>query len=100
MADIDYKCNICLVILNTGYIFSPTTGKYGPEMTPYLDTFHAVSLTKSQSEFDILSIEMKQTERDNYCICLDSRRLRVYTSPQLMKMMRHYLSLMQQKIAV
>ena len=62
--------------------------------------FSAVSLTKSQSKFDILSIEMKQTERDNYCICLDSRRLRVYTSPQLMKMIRHYLSLMQQKIAV
>ena len=23
-------------------IFSPNTGKYGPEKTPYLDTFHAV----------------------------------------------------------
>ena len=23
-------------------IFSPNTGKYGPEITPYLDTFHAV----------------------------------------------------------
>ena len=22
--------------------FSPNTGKYGPEITPYLDTFHAV----------------------------------------------------------
>ena len=22
--------------------FSPTTGKYRPEKTPYLDTFHAV----------------------------------------------------------
>ena len=22
--------------------FSPNTGKYGPEKTPYLDTFHAV----------------------------------------------------------
>ena len=85
MADIDYKCNICLVIPNTGYIFSLNTGKYGPEITPYLDTFHAVSLTKSQSEFDILSIEMKQTKRDNYCICLDSRRLHVYTRSQLMK---------------
>ena len=21
--------------------FSPNTGKYGPEITPYLDTFHA-----------------------------------------------------------
>ena len=23
--------------------FSPNTGKYGPEKTPHLDTFHAVS---------------------------------------------------------
>ena len=29
--------------LNTEiYIFSPNTGKYGPGITPYLDTFHAV----------------------------------------------------------
>ena len=25
-------------------IFSPNTKKYGPEKTPYLDTFHAVSI--------------------------------------------------------
>ena len=25
-------------------VFSPNTGKYGPEKTPYLDTFHAVTL--------------------------------------------------------
>ena len=23
-------------------VFSPNTGKYGPEITPYLSTFHAV----------------------------------------------------------
>ena len=23
-------------------VFSPDTGKYGPEKTPYFDTFHAV----------------------------------------------------------
>ena len=23
-------------------VFSPNTGKYGPEKTPYLDTFHSV----------------------------------------------------------
>ena len=23
-------------------VFSPTVGKYGPEETPYLDTFHAI----------------------------------------------------------
>ena len=26
-------------------VFSPNTGKYGPETTPYLDTFHAVNVT-------------------------------------------------------
>ena len=26
-------------------IFSPNTGKYGQEKTPYLDTFHAVIVT-------------------------------------------------------
>ena len=26
------------------FVFSPNTGKYGPEKTPYIDTFHAVKL--------------------------------------------------------
>ena len=26
-------------------VFSPSAGKYGPEKTPYLDTFHAVKLS-------------------------------------------------------
>ena len=26
-------------------LFSPNTGKYGPEKTPYLDTFHTVLAT-------------------------------------------------------
>ena len=25
-------------------VFSSNTGKYGPEITPYLDTFHAVAV--------------------------------------------------------
>ena len=25
------------------FVFSPNTGKYGPEYTPYLDTFHVVN---------------------------------------------------------
>ena len=36
--------------LNTGIypinsVFSPNTGKYGPEITPYFGTFHAVTVT-------------------------------------------------------
>ena len=31
--------------LNTErYVFSPNAGKYGPGETPYLDTFHAVTI--------------------------------------------------------
>ena len=32
--------------LNTEYlsVFSPNAGRYGPEKTPYLDTFHAVMI--------------------------------------------------------
>ena len=36
--------------LNTE-IFGPNTGKYGPEKTPYLDTFHAVSVSKFSVNF-------------------------------------------------
>ena len=31
-------------------VFSPNTGKYGPEITPYLDTFQAVSPKCGKSE--------------------------------------------------
>ena len=30
------------------FLFSPNTGKYGLEKTPYLDIFHAVGKTKNQ----------------------------------------------------
>ena len=29
-----------------GVFSGPNTGKYGPEKTPYLDTFHAVQIEK------------------------------------------------------
>ena len=42
-------------------IFGLNTGKYGPEKTPYLDTFHATStyITKRwiSSEFSVLTLE-------------------------------------------
>ena len=42
-------------------IFSPNTGKYGPEKTPYLDTFHAVTLTVNlKSEKAFLTLLTKQ----------------------------------------
>ena len=35
-----------IIWFNTPYLseFSPNTGKYGPEITPYLDIFYAVQL--------------------------------------------------------
>ena len=37
-------------------VFSPNTGKYGPEKTPYMDTFHAV----------LFSLEPGCTTSDNW----------------------------------
>ena len=31
-------------------VFSPNTVKYGPEITPYLDTFHAVCFTSNKTQ--------------------------------------------------
>ena len=35
--------------MNTPYLslFSPNAGKYGPEKTPYLETFHAVRVFRT-----------------------------------------------------
>ena len=39
------KINFFLLVFKCEQIVvSPNTGKYGPEKTPYLDTFHAVEL--------------------------------------------------------
>ena len=35
-------------------VFSPNAGKYGPEITPYLDTFHAVSISVNITDLEIL----------------------------------------------
>ena len=32
-------------IYSVNYVFSPNTGKYGPEKIPYVDTFHVVEVT-------------------------------------------------------
>ena len=39
-----FSCIRTEYVENTKKIFSPNTGKYGPEKTPYLDTFHAVTM--------------------------------------------------------
>ena len=43
-----WKVSKCVVISGPNFpIFSPNAGKYGPEITPYLDTFHAVTTTRN-----------------------------------------------------
>ena len=36
-------------------VFSPNTGKYGPEITLYLDTFHAIVSNRLFSEYFYIS---------------------------------------------
>ena len=46
--------------------FSPNTGKYRPEITPYLDTFHAVVLgviAKTLFSKEILGIKLRYFPR-------------------------------------
>ena len=38
-------------------VFSPNTGKYGPEKIPYLDTFHAVILLISSCPMNGVKVE-------------------------------------------
>ena len=44
-------------------VFSPNTGKYGPKITPYLDTFHVVtSVARRIASFAISSpVQMANT---------------------------------------
>ena len=37
-------------------VFVLNTGKYGPEMTPYLDTFHTVMIAKNRGIVEIVRI--------------------------------------------
>ena len=37
-------------------VFSPNTGKYKTEKTPYLDTFHAVNTTTKLSDYHVESV--------------------------------------------
>ena len=51
-------------------VFSPNTGKYGPEITPYLDTFHAVVLflyIKTMRRRTIQTCSIKLTIKKGTC---------------------------------
>ena len=50
-------------------VFNPSTGKYGPEKTPYLDNFHAVQrltfLTHGKSNSGGVAIDFYRTKHLN-----------------------------------
>ena len=45
------KCQNMEFFWSVFSIFSPNAGKYGPEKTPYLETFHAVSCIGGRKTF-------------------------------------------------
>ena len=53
-------------VLNTN-LFSRNTGKYGPEITPYLDTFHAVWVTQSIQIQKRLAVAVRKTVKIRKC---------------------------------
>ena len=52
-----------LIRRDTSYIsvFSPNAGKYGPENTPYLNTFHAVNYSTLTHSISQSSLEIIET---------------------------------------
>ena len=42
--------------LRSNLRISPNAGKYGPEITPYLDTFHAVYVTRIFTSLSFLRV--------------------------------------------
>ena len=45
-------------------IISPRAGKYGPEKTPYLDTFHAVGISQTFKWLSTKDMEVTQELTD------------------------------------
>ena len=60
--------------LNLGNVFSPNTGKYGPEITPYLNTFHParVMLTSYCLNIKALLLSERRTSCLIYKIQVDA----------------------------
>ena len=44
------------------FIFNPNVGKYGPEKTPYLDTFHAVK----DDEKNAIKVKTKKISKSTF----------------------------------
>ena len=54
-------------------VFSPNTGKYGPEITPYLDTFHVVNSINSKGiEMLVFKILLALLQREKNFLRIQS----------------------------
>ena len=49
------------------FIFSPNTGKYGPEITPYLDTSRSDSSSHRRCSVKIGVLKISQNSQENTC---------------------------------
>ena len=58
-------------------VYSPNTGKYGPEITPYLDTFHAVIVCET------LIHTKKYSDKINWYLKKRNIENKVVSSPSL-----------------
>ena len=64
------KASKCGVISGPHFpVFSPNTGKYRPEIKPYLDTFHIVHVLQNQNIGNIgkSSVIRQKRESQNEC---------------------------------
>ena len=49
-------------------VFSPNTGKYGPEKTSYLDTFHAVRCFRNEGKFHKFKTKILVLDRGSFLL--------------------------------
>ena len=55
-------------------VFSPKTGKYGREETPYLDTFHAVMFFVGRNQLEFMCLK-SAVETEEQCVKLTAKTL-------------------------
>ena len=64
------------------YIFNPNTGKYGPEKTQYLDTFHAV----------LVSV-LTDVDKQYFCVMLmRNTRVKYFTAQEMKIFIKDFFS--------
>ena len=64
------------------YVFSPNTGKYGPENTPYLDTFHAV----------LVSVLTDVDKQYFYVMLMRNTRVKYFTAQEMKIFIKDFFS--------